>query len=769
MTQILDDEEVAPGMSQDTKNVRFADDKNNSVANKGDSVIVVQSIGHGQIISNNDQQQLAASPWGDVNAFNAFVEQSKAEQNALLDRIKNLEAAQNEGDAWEENGSAPLSSAIGDIDDSKEGGGSSENLQRNKSIIRRKKECPWKYKKFPFPESTYTLLITERVLSMPFVVGMITVAGSLMCLSITLMNELDNREDGNHYGLPAGVPKAVRIAQFLGIIIGVLMEEEVPLGLEIIGKCVEQHMSGGHDFNTSKIVCSCILRVAVGYMFLACLFLTVIQADDVLEIFFDVLALQFVENIDDVVFALCKRGFFGRKLRQASNKEHAFDPPGRNTHRFSLWMTRFIRLVYCMNAALMLSGISILMVNQDSGKYRCKSKSIAFGDEVWEEAWVKLGTCNIDSDCGDGQQCLESVESDCGDGQQCQKSYCYEQRLLIYSHFNGIYVESDGDTHDGRPRYVEHNKEDGSPFLETVPAEIIYCEDLEAWVFRHKNIRTSLDELEENECSWLLKSPQTESFDLIELGQSFWNVWLGQVEREYPIFVGCNDCYDNAGCNHHGKCNSEEQRCECYDTHFGIHCEFERPCEVIRSEKDPNTTLHLLHDDADDWVHFVEVYGRPKYISEDMSGIPHGLMRLAEPDTDDKYYGVTYNGTTLTEAETLTPHRHYEDTFFEDDDFFEIHLDKPKFKELMTNYTFVLKYTGRRWYGQIKPPGVTASGFKEAEFHGFWSRTFSGVGVDDNSTVIISGPTAAGSPVGVDFYEMRRRNKAFENGIYDYD
>jgi hypothetical protein len=55
---------------------------------------------------------------------------------------------------------------------------------------------------------------------MPFVVGMITVAGSLMCLGITLMNELDNEEDGNKYGLPAGVPKAVRIAQFLGIIIG---------------------------------------------------------------------------------------------------------------------------------------------------------------------------------------------------------------------------------------------------------------------------------------------------------------------------------------------------------------------------------------------------------------------------------------------------------------------------------------------------------------------------------------------------------------------
>lgn len=262
---------------------------------------------------------------------------------------------------------------------------------------------------------------------------------------------------------------------------GVLMEEEVPLGLELIGKCAQHHMSGGHDFDTKRIVCSSILRIGVGYMFLACLFLTVIQSEDVLDIFFDVLALQFVENIDDVVYALCKRGFFGRKLRKASSKEHAFAPPGRHTHRFALWMARFIRLVYCINAALMIFGISILMHNQDCGEYRCMSKSIAFGDEVWEEAWVKMGSCNIDSDCGDRQQ--------------CHQSYCYEQRLLIYSHFNGIYEEVD--SHDGRPRYVERNKEDGSPFLETEPAEIIYCENLKAWVFRHPYIRTSLDELEE--------------------------------------------------------------------------------------------------------------------------------------------------------------------------------------------------------------------------------------------------------------------------------
>jgi hypothetical protein len=57
-----------------------------------------------------------------------------------------------------------------------------------------------------------------------------------------------------------------------------------------------------------RIVFSSLLRLAVGYLFLVCLFLVVVQESSVLGIFFDVLALEFVENIDDVLFALFKRG-----------------------------------------------------------------------------------------------------------------------------------------------------------------------------------------------------------------------------------------------------------------------------------------------------------------------------------------------------------------------------------------------------------------------------------------------------------------------------
>lgn len=291
-------------------------------------------------------------------------------------------------------------------------------------------------------------------------------------------------------------------------------------------------------------------------------------------------------------------------------------------------------------------------------------------------------------------------------------------------------------------RYTEQNKEDGSPFRKTVGAEIIYCEDLESWVFRHANIFTSHDDqTEENECSWLLRSPQTESFDIIEVArESDWSVWTGYIEPDYSISITCNECTENSGCNYHGDCI--DQRCHCYKGKYGIHCEDERPCEEIRSEKD-GSTLHLLHDDQNDLDHFVEVYGHPKYYAENMTGIPSGFMKLSE----------------------------YNDDAFKEDDFFDIHLEMESFQKLLEDYVFVLKFTGWRWYGQIRPPDTSAKSFVEEEFHAYWDMAFSGLGVDDNATVIISAPQThvAASPVGVDFFEMRRRNRAPPPGVrYDY-
>lgn len=60
--------------------------------------------------------------------------------------------------------------------------------------------------------------------------------------------------------------------------------------------------------------------------------------------------------------------------------------------------------------------------------------------------------------------------------------------------------------------------------------------------------------------------------------------------------------------------------------------------------------------------------------------------------------------------------------------------------------------------GGLFSSAMTEDVFKEGRYHGFWDNVFSNVGAEDNSTFLISAPTFGGSPIGLDFYEMRRRN-----------
>lgn len=137
---------------------------------------------------------------------------------------------------------------------------------------------------------------------------------------------------------------------------------------------------------------------------------------------------------------------------------------------------------------------------------------------------------------------------------------------------------------------------------------------------------------------------------------------------------------------------------------------------MIRSEKDRNATLQLLSDYNDEeGEDFVEVYGRPMYYSENMSGKPYNLLRLRYPENGNEYFNISY---PIGSTGVLEPHKHYHDAFFTDDDFFEINNTTEAYQDLLKNYTFVLRFTGQRWYGQIVPPGLTAEKFKEEEYHG---------------------------------------------------
>ena len=108
-------------------------------------------------------------------------------------------------------------------------------------------------------------------------------------------------------------------------------------------------------------------------------------------------------------------------------------------------------------------------------------------------------------------------------------------------------------SHNGYPKFIEQNKNDGTSFgSEVTGAQIVYCSDIGAWVFNHPYILTSSDGEEENECSWLWRSQETDDYELTSTSGSAWEAWVGKVKPLVFVSITCNECYETSDCNYHG-------------------------------------------------------------------------------------------------------------------------------------------------------------------------------------------------------------------------
>jgi len=70
----------------------------------------------------------------------------------------------------------------------------------------------------------------------------------------------------------------------------------------------------------------------------------------------------------------------------------------------------------------------------------------------------------------------------------------------------------------------------------------------------------------------------------------------------------------------------------------------------------------------------------------------------------------------------------------------------------MEDYSVVLSYTGSRFYGTIIEADASLDELFPKDYHAFWDQSF-----NMDRTFIISDTTFSSTPVGMDFYEMRRR------------
>ena len=161
---------------------------------------------------------------------------------------------------------------------------------------------------------------------------------------------------------------------------------------------------------------------------------------------------------------------FGKSLQRACTAKcfrAEFDKKrfGRIKH-----LSIFLKAIYFVNLCGMLGWMGYVSIRQIKGDYYDNSITLTFGDTVWEKAWVKVPEW-LDP----GIRALSNQTDE------------YEEWMLVYSYFNGIY-EKNG-THDGHPIYTERRKSDRKAYATTgKPAQVKYCKEIESWVFTHENI-----------------------------------------------------------------------------------------------------------------------------------------------------------------------------------------------------------------------------------------------------------------------------------------
>ena len=125
-------------------------------------------------------------------------------------------------------------------------------------------------------------------------------------------------------------------------------------------------------------------------------------------------------------------------------------------------------------------------------------------------------------------------------------------------------------------------------------------------------------------------------------------------------------------------------------------------------------------------------------------------------------YADAYTDATPFPTEPLHTQKEYDTApdFADYDDFFESPALHDGLKDILDggNYSVILSYSGSRFYGTIVGPNSTLDELFPKDYHAFWTQAF-----DVDRTFIISDKTSSSTPLGVDFFEMRRRIDSLRN------
>jgi hypothetical protein len=145
-------------------------------------------------------------------------------------------------------------------------------------------------------------------------------------IGYSLLNDNEGKREGddteyNFFNVPVLVDTEVLIAQFLALFLAVVSRDEVTntLGLVSVGystRCQESFPKATYF----SFIQTNFFRFFMGISVVFVSLIFIVQADNVLDIFLNFAAIEFVATIDDLAYTLAKEGWVGSPIKRFVKK-----------------------------------------------------------------------------------------------------------------------------------------------------------------------------------------------------------------------------------------------------------------------------------------------------------------------------------------------------------------------------------------------------------------------------------------------------------------
>ncbi len=162
---------------------------------------------------------------------------------------------------------------------------------------------------FELPQDIFSIMFVSPIFSTGFLYGVFVYTLQISILMLALYGLLNEGHPDNQFNIPLYVNLNVIIAQICAMFVIVFSADDVVKSFDIFQIQYDANVKAIYPSATLfKLYLTNLLRVCEGYLVVFVTYLFVLQSYNVMELFLDFAAVQFVGELDEIGFYLAKKG-----------------------------------------------------------------------------------------------------------------------------------------------------------------------------------------------------------------------------------------------------------------------------------------------------------------------------------------------------------------------------------------------------------------------------------------------------------------------------